>query len=211
MLYDDFNNPAWEGSYDHAQWAFSGPSAFTTRQQAGSLVFTNTALSAEDGAALVMQQPTGRSLRQLQQFEARLKVGPDHVGSYAFVDIQISGSFPGHSWWTQCRLGIWSGGTETDYVCDVATYDSGGSHFEYITPSVRGAFDTWHTARIEADPNTANLRFYFDGGLVGSYTPTDAAALRTTNDLRPKVGVWNDGPNTFLTRYADDVRITPAR
>ena len=93
----------------------------------------------------------------------------------------------------------------------MATHDSEGVHFEYITPSVSGVLDTWHTARIEADPSTANLRFYLDGSLMGSYTPTDAAALRTANDLRPKVGVWNDGPDTYLTRYVDDVRITPAR
>jgi len=207
MLYDDFNNPAFDGSYNSTLWSFSGASFFQATQQGGNLVFSNSTAPAADGADLVMLQPAQRSLQQLQQFEARLKLGSDHSGEYAFVKIQISSNnIAGHGWWTQCRLGASSGAPQ--FVCDVATDNGGSINFEYTSSGVTTSYDTWYTARIETDPSTAKLRFYLGGTLVGSYTPSDAAALISATNLKPSVGVWNDAANTYATRYVDDVRIT---
>ena len=211
VLYDDFNNLVFNDSFNSTLWRFSGEDFFQAKQQDGALVFSNATAPDSGGADLIMQQPSQRSLRQLQQFESRLKLSHDHAGGYAFVKIQISGDLGGYGWWTQCRLGAWQGSTQANFVCDVVSYNGGEGHFEYVTSPISVNFDTWYTARIEADPGTAILRFYLDGGLIGSHTPEDASDLKATNKLWPKVGVWNDDADTYATRYVDDVRITPAQ
>jgi PKD repeat protein len=207
VVYDDFSQAAFNGAYDPAKWSYAGtPGDFSAQQQNGALVFTNRSGLDAGGADLFAIQPGLRTLRQVQQFEARLKVSSDHTGGYAFVKSQIFADVAGHGWWTQCRLG--SGGSQPNFVCDVSTSDANGIHFEYLTPNVAANYNTWYTARIDFDPATARLSFYLNGALVGAHTPADALTLKTINTFRPQVGVWNDASNTTGTRYVDDVRIT---
>lgn len=208
LLYDNFNDPAFDGACNLTLWSFHSGGVFEAKQQNGVMVFSNSAASSSGGAELNISQPTKRSLQQLQLFEARLKVSSDHRGKYAFVKIQITADVSGHGWWTQCRLGSWSGGGNPQFICDIATDSGDKINFEYVTKGIPSAYDMWYSARIEADPRTANLRFYLNNTLVGSHTPADAAALTTANNLQPSVGVWNDGADTYATRYVDDVRIT---
>ncbi|HEY4723185.1 MAG TPA: hypothetical protein VII92_15125, partial [Anaerolineae bacterium] len=190
MLYDDFNNPIFNGTYDSSKWSYSGLLGyFTVKQQSNALVFTNTNLPGPTGADMIMLQPGQRTLRQLQQFEARLKVSSAHVGGYAFVKLQIwSDNIAGHGWFTQCRLGASSPGSQPQFLCDVVNYSGGTMNFEYTSSGVAASYDTWYTARIEADPSIAQLRFYLNGSLVGTYTPTDALYLLTASNLQPQVG-----------------------
>ena len=68
-----------------------------------------------------------------------------------------------------------------------------------------------HSSRIEADPNTGALRFYLNNALIGSHTPSDAAALVTSDTMKVAVVTWSVAANSAATRYVDDVRITPAQ
>jgi PKD repeat protein len=211
VLYDSFDNSAFDDSYNPALWLFSGESFIQARQLNGNLVFSNATAPAAGGANLIMLQPGERSWQQLQQFEARLKISSDQSGDYAFVKLQISsGDIAGHGWWTQCRLGAWAGGSQPTFVCDVATHQGGSINFEYTSVPVAVSHDAWYRARIETNPSTAEMRFYLDSTLVGTYTPNDALYLVLANSLQPQVGVWNDAAGTRATRYVDDVRITSA-
>jgi hypothetical protein len=208
LLYDDFENPVYDGAYNATRWKLTAHSAFDVRQGAGSLIVTNLAADGNIGAGLVMLQPPERTLWQLQEFEARLAAGSDHSGGYTTVKIQISSDdIAGHGWWTQCTLGA-SVQDPPFFICDVTTHDALGTNSEYVTPPVPAAFNTWYLARIEADPNTAELRFYLDGALVGSHTPADAAALKAATNLRSRVGAWNQAPYAAGSRFVDDVRVT---
>jgi hypothetical protein len=82
---------------------------------------------------------------------------------------------------------------------------------EYGTGPQQLAYDTWYTVRIEADPLTANLRFYLDSNPIGNYTPSHAAGWLAANDFRSYLAGCNRDSGTFSTRYLDDVRITPAQ
>ena len=86
--------------------------------------------------------------------------------------------------------------------------DSGS--VEYTADSPAGAYDAWNTVRIEANPTTAEIRFYLNGSLVGNHVPNDAAALLTAANCRARFQLTND-PNSTATRYVDDVWITPAQ
>jgi len=168
-------------------------------------------LPSGQGAKLLLQPLTARSLSQLKVFEARVKLGSDHIGGWAQVALFVSANdVAGHRWWTQCTLGS-SVGSQPTVKCDVTTYTGGVPVGEYVTASTRVSYDTWYTIRIAADSATANLRFYLDERLIDSYTPKDAAALILANNFQPEVSVWNGAANTAATRYVDWVCITPAR
>jgi sugar lactone lactonase YvrE len=74
-LYDDFNNPAFDGFYNPLKWQFWGDeNYFTARQQGGVLMITNTPSTPADvGLDLPLAMPMERTLRQVQRFQARMK------------------------------------------------------------------------------------------------------------------------------------------
>ena len=211
LLYDDFNDPAWDGSYNSAKWEFSGNSAFQAKQQGGALAFTSSnQIPALQGGGISLSQPDQRTLKQLQVFEGKLKMGKDHAGGYAAVELFIwAGGIAGHNWWTQCQLGTFDG-AEAFFYCDVTTNPGGVFNVEYKT-STSASLDTWHAVRIETNPATAEQRFYLDNKLAGSHVPKDAASLILATTFQPQVTVWNGAADTTVTRYVDDVRITPTR
>ena len=76
LLYDDFNDPAWDGSYNSAKWEFSGNSAFQAKQQGGALAFTSSnQIPALQGGGISLSQPDQRTLKQLQVFEGKAEDG----------------------------------------------------------------------------------------------------------------------------------------
>ncbi len=210
QLYDDFENPRYDISFNPNLWDRAGHPAYGIRQWAGTLAFEGDTAPANTGAEMYLKQPQQRSLSEVQEFEAELKFDSGQVGGYASVKIQtVAGLGSGQGWWTQCTLAA-ADSVAPSIVCDVSTYDGTGDAREYRSPVVPTQFDTWYTVRIETDPDTARLSFYVDGVLIGTHLPQDAAALKTAK-LSPKVGVWNGAAGTTATRHVDEVRITPAR
>jgi uncharacterized repeat protein (TIGR01451 family) len=211
LLYDDFEDTAYDNAYDPSLWARAGHPAYDIRQRAGALVFDGSTVPGGSGVDLYLIKPRQRSLREVQQFEAKLKFDSSgQVGGYASVKIQItSDGGGGQGWWTQCTLAT-QDARRPALACDVSTYNSAGRTTEYISRVVPASFDIWHTVRILADPDTAQLRFYLDGALIGTHMPRDAAALRAATNLVPKVGVWDGAAGTNAMRRVDQVRITQA-
>jgi DNA-binding beta-propeller fold protein YncE len=213
FLYDDFNDSQWNGAWNTAKWSQGwDPALFQVRQQGGALTFSSGAgLSAGSGATLQMRGPSERNLKQLQSYEGKLKISSDHRGGFGSVQLFVpSYSLSGHGWFVQCKLGAGSD-RKPFTACDVVTNIGEDYTSEWWTDTFPAQYDTWYTMRIEADPATAHLRFYRNGQLFGEYTPKDAAALVTAPNLRAQVSVWNGDANVVMTRYVDDVRITPAK
>ena len=210
LLYDGFEDGAYNDTVNPTLWARAGNPDYDIRQWSDSLLFGSAAAPGNSGAELYLSQPPQRSLREIQEFEAKLKFSAGHNSGYASVKMQISMDESGDKgWWTQCTLAA-QDRLAPGVLCDVTTYDGAGRTTEYLTPLAPVAFDTWYTAKIEANHSTAELSFYLDGALVGKHTPSNAAALLAASNLHPKVGVWNGAAGTTATRYVDEVRITPA-
>lgn len=210
LLYDDFSDTTYDGTYDPALWLLSGASFFQARQQAGAMVFTNSPAATAGGADLVMKQPALRTWQQVQYFEGKLKISSDRAGDLSVVQLYISSSnIAGHGWFTFCYVGGRPTDTRGRFGCEVAVQEGNQYPREYEKSTFIN-FDTWYKVRIEADPATGALRFFLNDALFGAHTPADAAALVTARNLRASIGVWNNAANAFSTRYADDILITPA-
>jgi plastocyanin len=203
-LYDDFNDTSFNGFYNPLKWYFSGPiQYFSATQQSGSLVLNNTAgTPAHDGLDMWLIQPPSRSLQQIKEFEAKLKVSS---GNYNTVKIQIlSEAINGHGWWTECSLQ-----SSNNMSCDIYTYN-GSTYTEEYGTNAAISTNTWYIVRMEINPITAEIRYYLNNVLIGNHTPNDATSLLAATNFVPRVGTWNDISGVTGTRYIDDVKITPA-
>lgn len=210
LVYDNFNNPAYDGSYNGALWSFSNPATFQARQENGVMVFTSSPAPGASGSDLVLRRPPLRTWQQVQFFEGKLKISSDRSGGWSSVQLVLSSSnVAGHGWFTQCYVGGRPTDARARFGCEVAAQQNGVYVREY-SRSVWVDYDVWQRVRIEADPQSGGLRFYLNGELFDAYTPGDAADLVTARNLRPAVGVWNGAGSAYSTRYADDIMITPA-
>ena len=209
LLYDDFNNPTFDGAYDPTLWALSGSSGFLRRQQDGVFVFSNDSDlgSGWNCGSLRLKKPQQRTLAQLQRFEARWRFANDLTGGRATIEMNFqTWSFGGHCGAAACVIYADYGAQpmlECSVGCDTGQQYSTGLH--------EVAYDTWYAVRIEANPVTANLRFYLDNKPIGDYTPSQAADWLAADDFRTYLAACNRDSGTFSTRYLDDVRITPTQ
>jgi PKD repeat protein len=205
-LYDDFNNPAFDGFYNPLKWRFWGDeNYFTMRQQEGVMVLTSTNAPAERDTVMVASMPLERTLRQVQRFQARLKISPDTMGTGAKIQIMAEDiGRTGRNWWASCDLTRY--GSNAYFGCSISSSD--GNEYHTGGPA---QVDRWYTARIEIDPTTARICFYQDEVSLGCHTPADANALKAATNLTARIGAWNGNANPSGTLYFDDVSITPAR
>jgi len=213
IVYDDFNDTAWDGAYNPALWQASDTTGYDIRQSNGVLVFSNPA-PAWRTVSMALKRPETRSLPELGLFEARFKLGGDCTGEQARIQLQYSAqNVAGYDEWVaQCQLcrGCYYQQANSA-ICSIILWKDRGSRNEYFTPGKPIDPDTWHLLRIETDSHTGNLRFYLDGSLIGSHTPEDAATLLGVTTFQPKIVAQNIGDGVKCTRYVDDVRVTPAQ
>ena len=213
LLYDDFNDAAWDGAWNPARWQRSASdSTVSFHQQVGALVITNLASANPSGTSLIASRPQYRRWSQVQQVEARVRMNSDRSGGWSPVGIALyADETNGHTWFAHCSLGANGSMSQASFGCSVFISQGNNYPSEYATPAVSVDYNTWHTARIETDPNTANVRFYLDNTLIGSHIPTDATALLASDQVQVAITIWGADSSSSATRYVDDVRITPAQ
>ncbi|MCS7220078.1 MAG: PKD domain-containing protein [Anaerolineae bacterium] len=204
ILYDDFNNPLFDGLYNPLKWRFGGDSSyFTMQQQNGVMMLTTTGNApAERDTVMVVNAPFHRTLRQVQRFQARLKFSADANRWAPKIQIVAENiGTPGRDWWTSCDLFVHSFG------CGIAS----STGHEWDVSSNQPVYpNQWYEARIEIDPETVRICFYFNNTLLGCRIPNDANLLKTAATFTMRIGAWNGVANPTGTLYFDDVYITPA-
>ncbi|MGC9084503.1 MAG: PKD domain-containing protein, partial [Anaerolineae bacterium] len=128
-LYDDFNNPAYNGFYNPIKWRFWGDgNYFSAKQQGGVMVITNTASTPADvGLNLPLAVPMERTISQIQRFQAKLMLSSGSNGTGA--TIHINREVNGVGWWAQCGLNAYGG--NPNFGCDITNYTPGNYQAEY--------------------------------------------------------------------------------
>lgn len=205
-VYDNFNNPANDGSFNRSQWEIWGGSSNQLVQKDGVLIATinSSASVSQDWTTLAARKYSYVSLNSLTSngptfFEAKLK--PDanqHTGN---VQLHLSADdMPGGgSWFAECAINEdWLG-------CYDSLWPSQEGH-DYGVEGKQVGYDTWHVVRIELDPTTMQVTYFIDGQMVGSHVPVDADKIKNAHfTFGP--GVWRSSSSAAITGYIDDVRI----
>lgn len=211
LLYDNFDDPAWDGTWNPAKWTPDQTST-SYRQQGGALVVTEPPSANPIGGTLRAVSPQFRFWKRTQIIEARLKTSSDRAGGWSPIAITlIDDAVNGHNWFATCHLGASGGASQAWLGCSIFIRQGDNYPQEYATDGFPVDYNTWCTARIETDPTTGNVKFYLNNALIGSHLPNDAAALVSSDQMTVAITNWGGDPNSSATRYVDDVRITPAR
>lgn len=203
-LYDDFNNPAYDGFYNPLKWQFWGdPNYFSMYQQDGTMVLTTTGNApGERDTVLVASMPLDRTLSQVQRFQAKLMFSANTARWAPKIQIMAEDvGTPGRYWWTSCDL------FAHGFGCAISS--STGHDWDVSAP-FQVYPNQWYEARIEINPTTVQICFYVNNTLLDCHVPNDAAALKTATRFTARIGAWNGDANPTGILYFDDVYITPA-
>lgn len=189
VVYDDFEDPAFDGAYDQARWRRDEALPADLSQQEGVLVITLDS-APEENTFLVAREYDYVQLTTPTAFEAKLRLDPAHsAGAVTLaLDVEISED---EWWWTDCSVG------EEGVGCYAEPgYDARGMPADP---------ELGHTLRIDVDPAAMRFTYSIDGRQVGSFVPPNAEALKTAR-FSLKVGVWADSKDAVVG-YVDKVRI----
>jgi len=201
-VYDNFNNPADEGSYNKdlwepwGWWGQDGQVAYQVAQQNGVLIVTQEGEEPGPCIRLGARKYNDVRLNTPTFFEAELMVSPDKFAGD--VRLQLHADLPGGKWWLSC------GSIHGYYgaLCNDGLSRPIEEGHWYDVGSRPVDLGTWHTFRIEVDPATMTFTYYIDGQMAGSHVPVDAEELKKgIFDL--VIGVCGGE----VTGYIDDVRI----
>ena len=115
--------------------------------------------------------------------------------------------------WADVEVRVVSNDTDWLLACEISMCKTGQycthpwdqpvmiciSPFEYVSDDSDVEYNTWHTARIEVDPETVTFNLYFDGYYFDSFTPPNAAALKD-DSFHVDAGVYLE-PKSSATGY----------
>jgi outer membrane protein assembly factor BamD (BamD/ComL family) len=195
-MYDDFNNPAYDGSYNKNLWEEPVPTG-EVKQGGGVIMLSQAAFGEVTG--LDARNYNNMTLQSPIFFEAKLKLDP----------AQNAGNV---------LIGPCCGKLDTN--CMVAPYDDthqvaccwiGEGSSQPLTCSATEKLiepGSWHTFRIEFDPVYRGFTFFMDNERIGAYTATAAQVAGDLPTFMLRVHKSQTSP-AVLKGYFDDVRIGP--
>lgn len=204
-VYDNFNNPAFDGEFNTGRWEKEMPwgDDCSIKQQNGTVIFSSSGSSSNRPLCILKANSIADT--ELKAIEANIYAEPGTTGEYTIGNIQFGSSLNTNEYWfAQC--GIFQdkneGWINAAMNVDTSNSESGGLFYYYDGIIVQ---DQWYKFRLEFRPDTMEVNCYINDTLFASHLPEQADALRNSEIDRILVGHW--GENTQATYRFDDVRI----
>jgi serine/threonine protein kinase len=194
-IYDDFNNPAFDGGIDPGLW-YAHATISSHAEQGGGILVLSLAPGPEEQATA---QSTGSwTSDQLGFVEAKIRLSSEYVGQGGDIGLDLlTPDIDGQRLIFSCFI-------YRSALSQVGCEAWGRGGLEYATEKTRTNFNVWHTVRIEVDPDI-RVTFYVDGQEAGSYQPPDAEQLKGEN-FTFQLGASSPAPFGITGNY-DDVRV----
>ncbi|MFQ5944358.1 MAG: serine/threonine-protein kinase, partial [Anaerolineales bacterium] len=198
-VYDDFNDPAFDGALNPANWVDQSDPTCAVGQEQGGLRIANEASQEPAECRVSFPLDTFPSLPQIRLLEFDVWLSSDH-----------SEELSEHNWSLEAvdiPQGVWHG------LCGVAGRAEGAVAFievknfdsDTFARNIQIPFDAWHNLRFEVDPGSLELACYVDGLLIGSTVP-DAASELYGSETSVRLQAFRP-PGSLATAYIDNVRI----
>ena len=206
-LYDDFNNRIYDSGFDPTRWRIEswsdrgGGGDHEAVQQDGVMTLKSAGMPTGVSALRSLLPTEEFVLTEPTFFEAKL-MSKDNPDSHVFMVVHPA--LPSHDQWTDCALGYTSG-NEAWSGCSYNYATRPSQRYEARSESV--SMGTWHTFRVEVEPDTMLFRYYVDGKWLGSYTPDNPEDLSKSR-FYFQIGIYGSSARES-TGYIDDVRIGP--
>jgi hypothetical protein len=159
--------------------------------------------SPQEASGLTATNYVDFTLQAPTFFESKLMLDPEQHEGY--VQLELWGALPEEEGWlAQCLIIP----TETVGWGQIYCWDSpwpmqpGHSFFSTVYYVELG---TWHSTRIEFDPNTTTFTYIIDERVMGSHVPVDAERIGEA-DFTLSISVWS-ATDEQVAGYFDDVRV----
>jgi hypothetical protein len=184
-LYDNFNDPEYDGDFNHYLWEYWHENLEGVTQENGSLQMQSslpTSLIARGHAGVVVTSTT--------LYEVEMKLSDDPIGGSATLKLHVD-MHNNDYWTTQCGL----------LVPDIAFCELGikGKEESLYTKEKRIDATAWHKFRIEVDPENKRVNYYIDEEPFGKANiPVDE-----NGKYSPVIGIFPVSGNTLA--YFDNV------
>jgi hypothetical protein len=189
-LYDNFNDPSFEGTFNGRKWTKNTSTGCDIIQSEGALLFESTeATSSYRECALTINHPATVKSNQLGTVEARIQLasfGLSDGGAGQGIQLTTS-DLPGGSWWAWCGTKA----TKNKGIFHEFEIMNWGTRKQVDTSSISPTDKQWHTIHLEANPDTLQITCMVDGNLLGSAIPNDVAALKGAQFSR-SLQTWYD-------------------
>jgi len=193
-MYDDFNNPLYNGKFNIALWNYEGDTS------SGEIIQENGSLTlGANGYNHLVALNSSQSYKPTYPMFVESEVMLDPATAKGAV---ISIGFVASDGYSLC--GIWAGlaGIDTQTISCWSVY-FGVAQTDYdvrITPG------TWHLLRIELYPDTMTFAYVVDGKEVGSYVPRNPDKLKNLS-YSHSLQLWTGELSApSATGYVDYVR-----
>lgn len=205
-LYDDFNNPVYNGSVNTTLWENFQVQHCDIQQQDGAAVFSLNALWADSTTCyLNMRQKV--PFTEVGTVKASLLGKNNAQGDYSIgvIEYKTTGFAPNTVWLAQC--GIIQ--TPKDHKVELFfwlnnSYPTGQAEtYETMSAST----DQWYKMRLELDPYGAGMWCFANDKEVGKVVPSNMDFLRSQIFSRHILSYWS--ANSNATYEADDVYLGP--
>lgn len=195
-VYDNFNNPAFDGKLDTSLWRPSVTPPSYIEQQDGVLILS---LKPKAGDIASLFAVENLKSNQFNFAETKILLSGEKTGQDGDIGLALmTTDKKGQNLIFLCVI---SRSPPIQMWCEVYGRGSGA---EYLTKKIKTNYDVWHTVRIEMDPEI-NATFYIDGEQVGSYRPNDAEEIKG-RAFTPRLEVWSPKRDGIEAHF-DDVRI----
>jgi formylglycine-generating enzyme required for sulfatase activity len=197
-VYDNFNNPAFDGGWNVGLWTSRTgfPGNTTIEQKNGILMISRW---SPHSGILRAVRPLGWTIDKLGFVEAKVMLDVNIEASIGSAGIGIDTS----NWWLFCEI---SGRRQDVYaLANCKTDESDAVYGAYSANGFEVQYDTWHTVRFEINPDTAAISFFIDDQQIGSYIPTAPETFKETPFSLLVDAYSKDGG--LVTGYFDDVRV----
>lgn len=193
-VYDNFDNPVFDGKWNTGLWSlFSDSGNVNVHQQDGILTISRRV--ADTGGL----ETRGLQTWKMDDFsfvEAKVKLDSDMEASSGAIGIEIDGFVDGNWWWLTCMI---SSNKESLAQANCQAIDN------YSADGFSVQYDTWYTIRVKTDPDASTLTFFVDNREIGTYTPSDWEAFKNA-ELGIQLLTWTlDGG--LVQGYLDEIRI----
>lgn len=196
VLYDDFNDPAYDGKYNSALWSVRGKTGTTQiYQQGGMLIVSDTANMDGEGVMLIDLKNWKES--SFSFFQAKVMLSSEHEGNDGAITLDAQ------SYSTHDIPGDWT-------ELGISQYRTGG--FPYIAAKLgngegytetKSQYDKWVTLKIVFDNTTNEFTYFVDGQLLTWIEiPTQGSGIK----FNPVIDLWHKR-GTSVKAFIDDVMI----
>lgn len=192
---DNFEDSAFDGNWNSKLWKLED-----------RVTLENTTVEQRNGVLNLSRQEFGGGIleteNQLKGEEIRVVEGTVFMDSHTYpsigtVTIGIAGNVNGSWWWLSCGIHAYERQSSRQARCS--------AEGDYLETGDDVEDDSWHTIRIEVDPNSANMILFVDGSEIGTYAHPNPEAFKKSR-LRIQLVAYSNYGDLVAGKF-DDILI----